>query len=333
MSLQNSAYTHSEGLPTLAPVSVITTCYGRNRHLYNLLASLANGQQRPAEVIIVNDDADPEQLKRYPLAIKQIATNKAQADDVNNVDKQENGDSQDNVASTGFDIGRNRNLGAKHASHDALIFLDVDCVVAPDFIAQMTQKLHAMPHALIMGQPRYLTRPLTAQEAKQLADNQLATSFLDELSLFNPYRPKVDVPLLRTQDYGAFWSLCFAINRQQFDSIGGFDTSYVGYGAEDTDFAFKARQLGIEFYLTDDVIYHQQHGIYRPPLNHVDSIVINANRFYQKWQHWAMGGWLAEFAKMGLIDWQHSQTHPISILRAPTSAEIKQAHCPDAPFV
>ncbi|HAV47528.1 MAG TPA: hypothetical protein DCX43_05230, partial [Psychrobacter sp.] len=47
------------------PVTVITTCYGRNRHLYNMLSSLANSSVQPDEVIIVNDDADPKRLADF----------------------------------------------------------------------------------------------------------------------------------------------------------------------------------------------------------------------------------------------------------------------------
>lgn len=308
------------------PVSVITTCYGRNRHLYNLLASLAQGSVRPSEVVIVNDDAEAERLADYDLNIIKIATTTATEHGL--------------TSSASFDIGRNRNLGAARASYEAMIFLDVDCIVAYDFIEGLYDKLQTYPDALLMGQPRYLTRPLTDDEGSQLQQGQMASDALDKLSVFNPYRDNfqhrndnVDANIKKTQDYGAFWSLCFAIMRHQFERIGGFDTDYVGYGAEDTDFAFMARALDIDFYLTNDVVYHQQHSVYRPPLNHLDSIVVNANRFYDKWQHWPMAGWLVAFAQLGLIDWQEVQTVPIEILRQPSSAEIDAAHCPAAPYV
>ncbi|MFK4001986.1 galactosyltransferase-related protein [Psychrobacter namhaensis] len=250
---------------------------------------------------------------------------------------------------TDFDIGHNRNLGAARASHDMLIFLDVDCIVAPTFIKQLKTKLQTQPNGLFMGQPRYLTRPLSKEEALQLRDGTLSASYLNRLSVYNPYRDNFDknepcatkkqttatkqTATKKTENYGAFWSLCFAIKRQTFEQIGGFDTQYTGYGAEDTDFAFTARQLNMDFYLTADVVYHQQHGVYRPPLNHLDSIIINANRFYDKWQCWPMEGWLSQFAKMGLISWKVDQTTPIVLIRRPSCHEMASAHCPDAPYV
>lgn len=322
------------------PVSVITTCYGRNRHLYNLLASLTHGSIQPDEVIIVNDDADPERLANFDLNIVQIPTT---ADVPTDSDANADADA-DISAKTGFDIGHNRNLGAARAIHDLLIFLDVDCIVAPTFIEQLSTKLQKQPDALIMGQPRYLTRPLLEEESRKLQSGTLPVADLNQLSVYNPYRANFDESestltstdqtiMKQTQDYGAFWSLCFAITRQQFERIGGFDTQYTGYGAEDTDFSFMARQLNIDFYLSADVVYHQQHSVYRPPLNHLDSIVINANRFYDKWQRWPMDGWLSSFTDMGLINWQAEQSTPITLIRKPSRIEVEQTHCPNAPYV
>ncbi|KAA0914484.1 glycosyltransferase family 2 protein [Psychrobacter sp. ANT_WB68] len=320
-----------------APVTVITTCYGRNRHLYNLLSSLANGSVKPDEVIIVNEDTDPKRLAEFSLNIVKIPTT---ADLVDAADHQ----TLDKSIKTEFDIGHNRNSGAAHATHDTLIFLDVDCIVAPTFIEQLSVKLAQHPKALLMGQPRYLTRPLSDEESLELQSVALTTSHLNQLSVYNPYRDNFDekqsiftatvqTAIKKTDDYGAFWSLCFAIKRQQFEQIGGFDTQYTGYGAEDTDFAFTAHQLDIDFYLTADLIYHQQHAVYRPPLNHLESIIINANRFYEKWQCWPMGGWLEQFSEMGLIDWANEQSTPITLLRKPSSKEIELAHYPNAAYV
>lgn len=329
--------TNFNAVSNLVPITVITTCYGRNHHLYNLLSSLMHGSVKPDEVIIVNDDADPKRLAEFALNIVKLPTTANAADAAVN-------QKTDKSSKTKFDIGHNRNIGAAHATNDTLIFLDVDCIVAPTFIEQLSAKLAQYPNALIMGQPRYLTRPLTAKESQELQRGTLSTAYLNRLSVYNPYRDNFDeadctatnmahTAIKQTDDYGTFWSLCFAIKRLQFGRINGFDTQYTGYGAEDTDFAFTARKLAIDFYLTADLIYHQQHAVYRPPLNHLESIIINANHFYKKWQCWPMGGWLKEFSDMGLIDWADEQSTPIALLRRPSSDEIARAHYPDAAYV
>lgn len=162
-------------------MTVITTCYGRNRHLYNLLSSLESSSVKPAEVIIVNDDADPNRLAEFSLNIVKLPTTVKSA--VND---------GDDTTIIEFDIGHNRNLGALQATHDMLIFLDVDCIVAPTFIEQMYKKLLQYPNALLMGQPRYLTRPLSVEENVLLKINHLPFSLLDELSVYNPYRYNFD---------------------------------------------------------------------------------------------------------------------------------------------
>lgn len=326
--------TNSNTVSDRLPTTVITTCYGRNRHLYNLLSSLMNGSVKPDEVIIVNDDADPKRLAEFALNIVKIPTT---------IDKANTHHSNRSIR-TEFDIGHNRNIGAARATHDTLIFLDVDCIVAPTFIEQLSAKLVQYPKALLMGQPRYLTRPLSDTESLDLQSGTLTTAYLNQLSVYNPYRYNFDekesiftetvqTAIKQTDDYGAFWSLCFAIKRPQFEQIGGFDTQYTGYGAEDTDFAFTSRRLNIDFYLTSDLVYHQQHAVYRPPLNHLESIIINANRFHEKWQCWPMGGWLEQFSSRGFIDWSDEQSTPIVLLRKPNSNEIELAHCPDAAYV
>lgn len=334
--------TNSNAVSEHMPVTVITTCYGRNRHLYNLLSSLANGSVQPDEVIIVNDDADPKRLADFALNIVKIPTSAGLVDSADHQTLEHQ--TLEKSDKTEFDIGHNRNIGAARASHDTLIFLDVDCIVAPSFIEQLSAKLSQYPNALLMGQPRYLTRPLSNEESLALQKGALTNNYLNHLSVYNPYRDNFDAKqsisteaaptaIKKTNDYGAFWSLCFAIKREKFEQIGGFDTQYTGYGAEDTDFAFTAFQLDIDFYLTADLIYHQQHAVYRPPLNHLESIIVNANRFYQKWQCWPMGGWLEQFCKMGLINWTNEQSNSITLLRQPSSKEIELAYCPDAAYV
>ena len=72
--VSHSASQSTSSMSDLAQVSVITTCYGRNTHLYNLLSSLEQGSVQPAEVIIINDDADPERLAEFALNIIKIPT-------------------------------------------------------------------------------------------------------------------------------------------------------------------------------------------------------------------------------------------------------------------
>src|SRR5699024_11873033 len=102
--------TNSNAVSEHMPVTVITTCYGRNRHLYNLLSSLANGSVQPDEVIIVNDDADPKRLADFPLNIVKIPTSAGLVDSTNH--KTLEHPTFKKQDKTEYDIGHKRTIGA-----------------------------------------------------------------------------------------------------------------------------------------------------------------------------------------------------------------------------
>lgn len=305
--------------------SLIITCQGRSRHLERQLASIAHATHIPKEIIVVSNDA---KVTLNALANSTLPKAALERLNVRLIPQVASSNGQ-------FDIGRNRNQGAHVAKQAHLVFLDVDCLVPPWFFAQFNPYLQAHPQALVMAQPMYLTAGLTKSAHDRLLEGGCMQSYYKQTAIYNPHRPNLDAGSgsVRTHDYGAFWSLCFAVAQSVFETIGGFDPAYTGYGAEDTDFAFNAKKLGVDFYLTDAVVYHQQHAVYRPPLNHLPDIIKNANVFWHKWDHWPMAGWLAQFAAMGLIDWHDKQSHPIVQLADPTQAQLAAAHCPNAAFV
>jgi len=106
---------------------------------------------------------------------------------------------------------------------------------------------------------------------------------------------------MRTDRYELFWSLSFALTTQTWESIGGFCEAYNGYGAEDTDFAQIARQVGIGMYWVGDALaYHQHHPSAEPPVQHLDDILTNGTIFARRWGWWPMQGWLSAFERAGL---------------------------------
>ncbi|RSU45239.1 hypothetical protein DAH51_28105 [Sphingobium yanoikuyae] len=101
---------------------------------------------------------------------------------------------------------------------------------------------------------------------------------------------------------GLFWSLAFALRRSTFETLGGFDEGFSGYGAEDTDFGFRAAAAGHKLLFVGGAIAcHQYHITYEPPVQHVADIVRNARHFHARWGRWPMEGWLADFERLGLV--------------------------------
>jgi hypothetical protein len=122
---------------------------------------------------------------------------------------------------------------------------------------------------------------------------------------------------------GLFWSLAFAVRRQRFNNLGGFDSRFTGYGAEDTDFGFRGHQAGVALlFLGGPGAFHQHHENFDPPLQHFEDIIRNAEIFRDIWGVWPMQGWLHAFARLGLI---RLGDRSIITVRPPNRGELEMA--------
>jgi len=272
--------------------SIVTITHNRDAHLNNVLTGLER-QTRPPEQVVVaymNQTGRPELRSTLPIVTADVSS------------------------ATPLPLAQARNLGAGLSTTPTLVFLDVDCIPAPDFAEQLLDDL-ARDKGLVMGTPRYLRANQTVKGAD-----------LHAVSTEHPVRSQLR--LGRQSDYNLFWSLCFAISTTDFERVGGFDEAFKGYGAEDTDFARSCRQAGVPFCLSGAVVYHQHHGTCHPPLNHFDDVVLSAQVFYSKWKEWPMLGWLEAFTTLGLIEWT-ATGKSLSVLRAPSEREIASSRITD----
>ena len=97
--------------------------------------------------------------------------------------------------------------------------------------------------------------------------------------------------------------LNFAVRAATWERLGGFDTGYRGYGAEDTDLGLRARRLGIPAAVGRRRRACTTSGTRRPasiPTARAE-IVANARRFHERWGTWPMTGWLDELAAAGAV--------------------------------
>lgn len=195
-------------------------------------------------------------------------------------------------AATKLPLAQARNQGAKVASGEWFIFLDVDCIPVGGFLEDYQRAFCEAPKAIAMGQVYYL--PMTLPEAWETAD-------LMAQGRSHPARAYPEVGTVQpTRDYHLFWSLNFGLSQTVWHEIGGFDERFQGYGAEDTDFSFSAKEKGIDLvWLGGGTAFHQHHDQYSPPLQHFHDIVRNATLFYQKRQWWPMEKWLQQFVEAG----------------------------------
>jgi GT2 family glycosyltransferase len=272
-------------------MNVLTLVHGRQAHLANLIRSLEASTCMPEAFVIVhmNEAAAVWTSPYFPIVQACLRTADGQ-----------------------LPLAAARNLAARHATDDELVFLDVDCIASSDLLDTYRTLLRKQKQVLYQGEVLYLPDGSDISK-KNDAD-------LDRLGNVHPLHkgrcPDERIP------HALFWSLNFACQRDVFLRIGGFDTLYVGYGGEDTDFAVRAAKTDIPIVFAGARAYHQYHPVCEPPLNHLASIVRNSRLFHARWGEWPMEGWLRQFAEAGYIQ---TDCSTITLLRLPTHDEIAAA--------
>lgn len=282
--------------------SVITIVKGRKNHLHNLLKGVRSSSVLPDEILIVAIDEKPElsEFSDLPIKIVLIKSN-----------------------SENLPIGKARNVGAKNAKYDQLVFLDVDCIPEENFFDQLITEGLAN-RTLIMANPHYLTESLSSNYSQNELNNK---------SMPHPHRPEIK-HLREADDYMLFWSLAFYIPKTLFELLEGFDEQFTGYGAEDTDLALKIKSRCHQFplLLSSAKVFHQQHPVYSPPVHQLNAIVTNSRIFYKKWDRWVMENWLEEFRKLNLIEWS-IEGDSIRIINDAENELVEKCYKPEAAFM
>lgn len=200
----------------------------------------------------------------------------------------------------GLRLAAGRDRGAERAlaaGASLLVFLDADCLPGPDLLARYRSAANAYPEALLCGPVTYLpegTRPEDAGALPALTAPHAA----------RPAPPDGENVVAGPGDHRLFWSLSFALTAETWGKVGGFREEFEGYGGEDTDFAYAARQADVPLVWVGGAhAYHQYHPTSSPPWQHLDDILRNGRIFADRWGSWPMEGWLNAFAEAGAIEW------------------------------
>jgi GT2 family glycosyltransferase len=274
----------------MTDLSVITIVRNRPRHLARLIEGLVSSATPPSELVVVDMSDEPVCVPRLAFPSYRLGLQK------------------DHLALAGA-----RNAGAGAAQCSRLLFLDVDCIPRQNLIAVINEAL--IEHdGIICPEVRYL-----GPESTHLhGDNAL-----ERASITHSVRDFPNGGCRIEPNAGLFWSLAFGIRRRAFEDLGGFDEGYEGYGGEDTDFGFRAKEAGVPLiFLGGTGAFHQHHGVFSPPLHHLHDIVRNANRFFQRWGVWPMEGWLRQFAALGVVAFDDQN---LRVIRPPTPSEFEAA--------
>ncbi|MBU2956051.1 galactosyltransferase-related protein [Paracoccus sp. 1_MG-2023] len=288
----------------MATVSALTIAAGRSEHLANVVRGFDAQTTPPAELVIAVMQPEPyADLPEVSFPVRQIMIP---------------------VADGNLPLAAARNTAARQAVGDVLVFVDVDCIPAPGLIAEYAAA--AEPgQGLLMGEVMYLP--------DQAERDGIDYALFDRLGVRHSDRQAPPPEGKREcNDYRCFWSLNFAIHRQDWDEAGGFDEGYVGYGGEDTDFGRILHEKGIAiWWLKGARVYHQYHPHCMPPIHQVPSVVRNAEYFASKWGHRTMEHWLHAFRLLGLIE---NTPEGLRVLREPNERDFalcrQEPHMPYA---
>lgn len=153
-------------------------------------------------------------------------------------------------------VSRSRNLGAAAAQGEILVFLDADVLLNPHALTAYVAYLGFRQQDLLYGYVGYDKTRL----APSLWAPETPVNWWDTRYLWQDGRLLPD-PKLFHSAYEFAWAGNFAIYRETYRRLGGFDEGFVGWGGEDLDFAERAVLAGREVhFLVDAWAEHQHHA-------------------------------------------------------------------------
>lgn len=142
-----------------------------------------------------------------------------------------------------------RNLGAGLVHDDYLLFLDADCIAAPDLVERLLEA-HRRGHAVVSG--------------GVAVERENYWVLCDNLLVFAPYLAGG-----RGGPRPYLTSMCLSVERRVFEQVGGFDDRWVP-DSEDVDLSMRLRAqgYGLHFEPTARVAHRPPRGSARALWEH-----------------------------------------------------------------
>jgi GT2 family glycosyltransferase len=149
----------------------------------------------------------------------------------------------------GFRAARARNLGARAAEGEILVFLDGDTVPEPGFVTAISRLPGLCPDVVAVGRRRHADLSgLRPADLGSWWDGQHVLPELTEPAwLSEAYRRTGNLLQVDRRSYRYLISAVLAMHRMMFDEVGGFDERFVGYGGEDWELAYRSYVAGAVF--------------------------------------------------------------------------------------
>lgn len=196
-------------------VTVVVAHYRQPAQLARTLAALER-QDHPADrlQVVVADDGSPE-LPMVPPGVEVV--------------RQED---------RGFRLAAVRNLGARRARGDVLVFLDADTAPEPGFVRALTRLPALAPDCVTVGRRRHAD--LAGIGGERIHETAPARALPEPAWLADAYARSRDLLDADDRSYRHVIGAVIACSRVMFEETGGFDESFTTYGGEDWEWTYRA---------------------------------------------------------------------------------------------
>lgn len=186
-------------------LSIIIPALNEEKYIGTLLGALAEQTFEDFEVIVIDGKSEDKTVQVvesfFPFLNIRILTS-----DVRNVSYQ-------------------RNLGARHAKYEHLVFFDADVKPGPDFLEKLVKRLHRKPVDALTS----WNKPMSNKAVDKVMYGAFNIIYMEGLKRFAP------------SAVGTF----IYIKKSVFESVDGFDKEVVL--AEDYDLIRRVHNAGYKF--------------------------------------------------------------------------------------
>jgi len=209
-------------------ISLIVTVYNRLKYLKYVINSLKN-QTHQIDELIIADDGSSEKVVEFIGEEAKTCSFKI----VHSFQEDK-----------GFRLARSRNMGAKIATGDYLIFIDQDLILPDDFIKKIVKNSNKKKMVFTRAK-------MSLEHEKEAIEKEIEKGW--DYSRFYIHAKRVSekeitkyankdkvnsiLYKLKLRTRGAkIAGLMFSLYKEDFMNINGFDENYNGWGHEDDDF-------------------------------------------------------------------------------------------------
>ena len=216
-------------------LSVVVDTYEWPEALHAVLLALADQSDPEFEVVVADDGSGPDTAALAEAWRAHLRLTHVRQDD------------------EGYRLARVRNLGAREARGDYLVFVNADTVPRPNFVRAMRQA--AVAGWFVAGKRLFLDRELTGRVLADKVPIQ-RWSFPHWALHYEDVRP---LAALTARDrrrpgreglpefvpHADGYGFLLGVSRADFERVNGYDVRFAGWGGEDVDMAVRLHRAGL----------------------------------------------------------------------------------------